>query len=149
MTDNIKLLNDLVLKIQDTCKQKYTEVEDYIKEIESKPTTVPGAHALKDPAFYLQVYSEASTAFTKCSNYRISFGKIIIDIKSLLTQLNKVKTNVTLTSSFINTLKTEKEKCEDYLKVLEIQQRSLDSQLRYYSSVQYVLSSPHWLQSIG
>ena len=95
------------------------------------------------------IYSEATTSFTKCSNHRIAVAKIVIDINSLITQIKRVRTDISLTTTMISNLTVEKEKCTEYLKLLDIQQRSLDSQLRYYSSVQYVLGSPHFLNQVG
>lgn len=146
MNDNIKLLTELVGKMQSVCKDTYKDVEDYIEEIKKNISPIPGAKALREPTFYLAMYSDATTSFNKCSIFRITLGKIIIDINSLLTQIKKIRTEVSLMSSLVSQLNTEKDKCLEYQKVLEIQQRSLDSQLRYYSSVQYVFGSPHWLQ---
>lgn len=144
--DQVSLINQLTERLITQFSTRETEVKSYLDEQLSSVTPVPSYTALREPQFYLQVYADASTNFNICSNHRIAMGKLLIDVNSALSNLSSIKTNVTLVTSAIRQLNSIKDRIAEYQKLLEIHQRSIDSRLRYFSSVQYVVASPHFLQ---
>lgn len=144
--DQVQLINQLVTRLIDTYTTKESEIKSYLDLELANFTPTPSYTALREPQFYLQVYSQATTDFNKCSNHRISIGKLLVDVNSALSNLSQIKTNVTLVTSSIKQLNTIKDRIADYQRLLEVHQRSIDSKLRYYSTVQYVVASPHFLQ---
>lgn len=144
--DQVQLINQLTQRLITQFTTKETEIKQYLDDEVTNSTPVPSYTALREPQFYLQVYSKASTDFNICSNHRITIGKLLIDVNSAITNLSSIKTNVTLVTSSIKQLNSIKDRITEYQRLLEIHQRSIDTRLRYFSSVQYVVASPHFLQ---
>lgn len=142
----VAVLNNLIVQIKDILRNQYVELESFIDSIKKNPLRVANSKQLLDGSFYLEVYGEATNRNSQCAERRVELSKISIDIQSLLTQVKKAKLDYSLSNSYIQYLEDEDKKVKQYISILEIEQRKIDNVLRFYSTVQYVLSSPHYMK---
>lgn len=142
----VAVLNNLIVQIKDILRNQYVELESFIDSIKKNPLRVANSKQLLDGSFYLEVYGEATNRNSQCAERRVELSKISIDIQSLLTQVKKAKLDYSLSNSYVQYLEDEDKKVKQYISILEIEQRKIDNVLRFYSTVQYVLSSPHYMK---
>lgn len=138
--DNQTVVIELSKKLIDHCTGLYKDLEVYIEGIDN--IVLPSYEELVDPQYFFEEYSKFTTNSDKNHVFKVKCSKVIIDISSLLFELNKHNFSSVL-KKYIDTLKFHKDKCSAYVKVLDSYQRDLTDVLNYFSSIHYALTTPY------
>ena len=139
----IKITVDELIKkasiIVDTTSK---DLDNIIAKAVKTDISIPDYEEMKSRQMFYTKYSDIVTLNSDIARGLLSANKLILSLKDIVVEIANTKTiQYSIVSKYRDTLNNQVNKLNEKVEIINEYKRSLEHTLKFYNSLQYILSS--------
>ena len=118
------------------------DLDNIISKAVKTDITIPEYEDMKSRQLFYTKYSDIVTLNSDIARGLLSANKLILSLKDIVVEISNTKTvQYNIVSKYRDTLNNQVNKLNEKVEIINEFKRSLEHTLKFYNSLQYILSS--------
>ena len=135
-------MDELIKKASIIVDTTSKDLDNIIAKAVKTDISIPDYEEMKSRQMFYTKYSDIVTLNSDIARGLLSANKLILSLKDIVVEISNTKTiQYSIVSKYRDTLNNQVNKLNEKVEIINEYKRSLEHTLKFYNSLQYILSS--------
>ena len=135
-------MDELIKKASIIVDTTSKDLDNIIAKAVKTDISIPDYEEMKSRQMFYTKYSDIVTLNSDIARGLLSANKLILSLKDIVIEISNTKTiQYSIVSKYRDTLNNQVNKLNEKVEIINEYKRSLEHTLKFYNSLQYILSS--------
>ena len=135
-------MDELIKKASIIVDTTSKDLDNIIAKAVKTDISIPDYEEMKSRQMFYTKYSDIVTLNSDIARGLLSANKLILSLKDIVVEIANTKTiQYSIVSKYRDTLNNQVNKLNEKVEIINEYKRSLEHTLKFYNSLQYILSS--------